>query len=160
MVGSGTWTGEHLCVRPSGFRPECLEHSEIDLAPVQVAQRWGTVWINMDPDAPSLEESLGGIKDYIDPLRMDLMRVRWWKQIRLESNWKVAQEAFFEAYHVMQAHPELTLFTEGEKVNMTRGTTPRRWCPSTAWVTGPTFTAGTPTGPHKPCRKARPLASR
>src|ERR1700686_60479 len=69
-----------------GFRPECLEHAEIDLKPVQVATRWGTVWINMDLDATSLEDTMGAITDYIDPLRMDLMRVRWWKQIRLEAN--------------------------------------------------------------------------
>lgn len=101
-----------------GFRPECLERSDINLAPVQVARRWGVVWINMDPDAPSLEDSLGGIEQFIDPLGMDLMRVRWWKQIRLKANWKVAQEAFFEAYHVMQTHPELTMYAEGDALNM------------------------------------------
>jgi nitrite reductase/ring-hydroxylating ferredoxin subunit len=101
-----------------GFVPECLERSEIDLAPVQVAQRWGMVWINMDLSAPSLEEYLGEIAQYIDPSGMDLMRVRWWKQIRLESNWKVAQEAFFEGYHVMQSHPEIAMFADGDQVRM------------------------------------------
>jgi phenylpropionate dioxygenase-like ring-hydroxylating dioxygenase large terminal subunit len=101
-----------------GFRPECLEHAEIDLKPVQVAIRWGAVWVNMDLTAQSLEESLGGIVEFIDPLGMDLMRVKWWKQIRLEANWKVAQEAFFESYHVMQTHPELAMFADGDALDM------------------------------------------
>jgi nitrite reductase/ring-hydroxylating ferredoxin subunit len=101
-----------------GFAPECLECSEIDLTPVQVAQRWGMVWINMDLSAASFEESLGEITEYIDPLRLDLMRVRWWKQIHLQANWKVAQEAFFEGYHVMQSHPEIAMFVEGDRFKM------------------------------------------
>jgi phenylpropionate dioxygenase-like ring-hydroxylating dioxygenase large terminal subunit len=101
-----------------GFRPEFLESAEIDLKPVQVAIRWGTVWVNLDLHARSLEESLGGIVEYIDPLGMDLMRVKWWKQIRLEANWKVAQEAFFESYHVMQTHPELAMFANGDALDM------------------------------------------
>jgi phenylpropionate dioxygenase-like ring-hydroxylating dioxygenase large terminal subunit len=101
-----------------GFRPECLEHAEIDLKPVQVAIRWGAVWVNLDQNARSLEESLGRIVEYIDPLGMDLMRVQWWKQIRLEANWKVAQEAFFESYHVMQTHPELAMFADGDALDM------------------------------------------
>jgi phenylpropionate dioxygenase-like ring-hydroxylating dioxygenase large terminal subunit len=101
-----------------GFVPECVTRAEVDLLPVQVAQRWGMVWINMDLHAPSLEESLGEISEYIDPLRLDLMRVRWWKQIRLQANWKVAQEAFFEGYHVMQSHPEIAMFAIGDQFRM------------------------------------------
>jgi hypothetical protein len=35
------------------------------------------------------------------------MRNYWWKAIPVESNWKVAQEAFFEGYHVPATHPQL-----------------------------------------------------
>jgi hypothetical protein len=38
------------------------------------------------------------------------MHVTWWHQIEFAANWKIAQEAFFEAYHVMQTHPEMALF--------------------------------------------------
>ncbi len=31
----------------------------------------------------------------------------WWKEIPIAANWKVAQEAFFEGYHVPATHPQL-----------------------------------------------------
>jgi hypothetical protein len=31
----------------------------------------------------------------------------WWKALPIRSNWKVAQEAFFEGYHVPATHPQL-----------------------------------------------------
>jgi hypothetical protein len=31
----------------------------------------------------------------------------WWKSIPVPANWKVAQEAFFEGYHVPATHPQL-----------------------------------------------------
>jgi phenylpropionate dioxygenase-like ring-hydroxylating dioxygenase large terminal subunit len=31
----------------------------------------------------------------------------WWKAIPVAANWKVAQEAFFEGYHVPATHPQL-----------------------------------------------------
>ena len=37
------------------------------------------------------------------------MRVHWWKKTILPANWKMAQEAFMEGYHVPQTHPQLTL---------------------------------------------------
>src|SRR3546814_18399066 len=35
------------------------------------------------------------------------MRHYWWKALPIPSNWKVAQEAFLEGYHVPATHPQL-----------------------------------------------------
>ena len=45
----------------------------------------------------------------LDPLGVADMRVDWWKAVILPANWKLAQEAFLEGYHVPQTHPQLTL---------------------------------------------------
>ncbi len=45
------------------------------------------------------------------------MRVRWWKYSIVPGNWKVAAEAFLEAYHVMQAHPELAMGATDDDYN-------------------------------------------
>ncbi|MEV6348284.1 aromatic ring-hydroxylating dioxygenase subunit alpha [Actinoplanes sp. NPDC051851] len=100
-----------------GFRDDTVEQDDIDLPEVQVALRWGFVWINLDPHAPSLEESTHGIGAALDPNDFERMHVNWWHQVEFDANWKVAQEAFFEAYHVMQAHPEMACFLKNEDFN-------------------------------------------
>ncbi len=84
-------------------------HNEFDvdsqrLRGVQCEIWQGFVFINLDPDAPSLKEWLGPIYD----------EVTWFEGLRvsghgskiLECNWKVAIEANIEVYHVTTVHPD------------------------------------------------------
>jgi nitrite reductase/ring-hydroxylating ferredoxin subunit len=98
------------------FRPECLTAEEIDLKSVPVGIRYGFVWINPDREA-SFADWFDAIGVALDPLRLDLMRVNWWYRIELRANWKVAQEAFFEAWHVMQTHPEMAMLARDDDMN-------------------------------------------
>lgn len=92
-----------------GFDPECLRPDDIRLRECRV-DTWGAcVWINMDPDARPLQEALSPAAAHLDAVGVENMRVWWWKEVILNANWKVAQEAFVEAYHVMQTHPQLTM---------------------------------------------------
>jgi phenylpropionate dioxygenase-like ring-hydroxylating dioxygenase large terminal subunit len=93
-----------------GFRPDTVEQAEVDLPEVSVGLKWGFVWVNFDPDAIPFEENWHGVGRALDPHGFEKMHVNWWHQIEFAANWKIAQEAFFEAYHVMQTHPELALF--------------------------------------------------
>lgn len=78
------------------------------LPEARVARLAGFVWINMDPDAPSLE-------DYIGEKAMKHLRA--WKledryiylhvQKSYPANWKLTMEAFMEAYHVGDTHPQV-----------------------------------------------------
>jgi hypothetical protein len=40
---------------------------------------------------------------------VESLRAEWWYACRLPANWKAAEEAFFEQYHVLQAHPQLRI---------------------------------------------------
>jgi phenylpropionate dioxygenase-like ring-hydroxylating dioxygenase large terminal subunit len=100
-----------------GFRPDTVAKSEVDLPEVAVGVRWGWVWINFDRDGVPFEENWPGIEVALDPHGFEKMHVTWWHQIEFEANWKIAQEAFFEAYHVMQTHPEMALFERDEDYN-------------------------------------------
>jgi phenylpropionate dioxygenase-like ring-hydroxylating dioxygenase large terminal subunit len=93
-----------------GFRPDMVARSEVDLPEVAVGLRWGWVWINFDRDGIAFEENWRGVEAALDPSGFEKMHVTWWHQIEFEANWKIAQEAFFEGYHVMQTHPEIALF--------------------------------------------------
>ncbi|MCJ2188503.1 aromatic ring-hydroxylating oxygenase subunit alpha [Novosphingobium beihaiensis] len=82
---------------------------EYSLPEAQVQTLGGFVWINMDPDAPSLE-------DYLGP--QALAHIKAWKledryiachvTKPIPSNWKLNIEAFMEAYHVPDTHPQVS----------------------------------------------------
>src|SRR4029077_18306152 len=99
------------------FPPECLQASDVDLRRVSVGVKYGFVWINPDLHAHPFTDSFRGIEAAMDPIRFDLMHVNWWHCIELQANWKIAQEAFFEAWHVMQTHPEMAMQVRGDDVD-------------------------------------------
>jgi len=76
------------------------------LVPVKVATWGGNVFINPDPNAAPLEESLGILvdhyKNYPIEERYTAMRIL----IKVRCNWKAAQEAFMEGYHVVETHAD------------------------------------------------------
>ncbi|GAA1011749.1 (2Fe-2S)-binding protein [Acrocarpospora pleiomorpha] len=90
-----------------GFSDGVLSRDEIDLPECLVDTWGGHVWINMDRDAGPLREALFPVADILDHVNVGNMRVKWWKEVVLNCNWKLAQEAFFESYHVKQTHPQL-----------------------------------------------------
>ena len=77
------------------------------LPEVKVALWGGFVFINMDLDAPPLEQQLGVLPDHFSG-RWDLSkrRIALHLQKELPTNWKAATEAFLEAYHVYETHAQ------------------------------------------------------
>ncbi|MBV9487901.1 MAG: hypothetical protein JO246_17840 [Frankiaceae bacterium] len=45
----------------------------------------------------------------MDTWQLDNMRAEWWYAFRLPVNWKLAEEAFMEQYHVLETHPQLRI---------------------------------------------------
>ena len=91
------------------FDEALVTPEEVCLRQAQVGTWGGCVWVNPDPAAPPLLEALDPMPGLLDPLGLADMRVLWWKQVVLPANWKMAQEAFLEGYHVPATHPQLTL---------------------------------------------------
>ncbi len=81
------------------------------LPEVKVGTWDGFVFINMDPDCESLEDYLGILPDHFQrwPNKDRFMTANVRKP--LNCNWKVALEAFLEAYHVVETHPQAIPFT-------------------------------------------------
>jgi phenylpropionate dioxygenase-like ring-hydroxylating dioxygenase large terminal subunit len=97
------------------FDPESLQADDIRLKECLVEIWAGMVWINMDHDAPALMDALGPVAPLLDGVGVGNMRTKWWKQVVLNANWKMMQEAFMEAYHATHTHPQLLLGgTEGD----------------------------------------------
>jgi hypothetical protein len=45
----------------------------------------------------------------MDAWKLESMRAEWWYAFRLPVNWKLAEEAFMEQYHVLETHPQLRI---------------------------------------------------
>lgn len=91
------------------FSPHNLERSDIDLTAVRCDVWGGCAWINLDDGAPPLREYLEPIATILDAWKVESLRTEWWYACRLPVNWKLAQEAFLEQYHVVETHPQLRL---------------------------------------------------
>ena len=68
-------------------------------------ERWGGfIFINIDPKAKPLAEYLGVMTEHFKQFPLDRRCVKAHVQKLLPANWKVAQEAFMEAYHNFETH--------------------------------------------------------
>jgi phenylpropionate dioxygenase-like ring-hydroxylating dioxygenase large terminal subunit len=91
------------------FAERNLEPADLDLVPVRCEIWGGCAWINLDADAPPLRQSLEPVASILDAWKVESLRTEWWRSIRLPVNWKLAQEAFVEQYHVIETHPQLVI---------------------------------------------------
>lgn len=125
-TGSGTFRGGQIVCPFHGWRwtldgsnssvygahafgSELLTPEELCLREARLETWAACAWVNLDPNARPLKEALAPMPDLLDPLGVEDMRVDWWKAALLPANWKLAQEAFMEGYHVPATHPQLTL---------------------------------------------------
>ena len=89
------------------FRNGELRDSDVALKELKVVVFAGFVFINFDPNPEPFDEFIAPVRQLLEDLAIGHMRHYWWKAIPVESNWKIAQEAFFETYHVPETHPQL-----------------------------------------------------
>jgi len=93
------------------FMPCKWDFPQVDgdwpLIPVQVDTWGGFVFINLDPEAGPLADFLGTLPDHFVnwPLEKRYKQVHVGKVLRC--NWKLAQEAFMESWHVVATHAQL-----------------------------------------------------
>jgi phenylpropionate dioxygenase-like ring-hydroxylating dioxygenase large terminal subunit len=92
---------------PAKWDFDHVEAEQFQLPQCKVGVWAGFVFINPDPDAESLEEFLGDVVDHF--AEWDL--ANRYKQVHVArvvpANWKIAQEAFCEAFHVNATHPQV-----------------------------------------------------
>jgi phenylpropionate dioxygenase-like ring-hydroxylating dioxygenase large terminal subunit len=95
--------------KAKSFSDHNLAPGDIDLVAVRCEVWGGCVWINLDPDAPDLRRCIEPFAGILDAWKVSSMRAEWWHAFALPVNWKLAQEAFLEQYHVIETHPELVI---------------------------------------------------
>ena len=84
-----------------------LDPADQDLPEVPLG-RWGRfVFINPDPDCEPFEDFIGELPDHFPLLPIEKRYKRFQVSKVLAANWKVAQDAFAESWHVFSTHPQM-----------------------------------------------------
>ena len=91
--------------REPGFDPK-----ELGLAAIAIDTYGPFVFVNPDPDAPPLAETLGAMPEQLRELGLDVdaLEFRLRSESQVEANWKVVSENFLECYHCQVAHPSFS----------------------------------------------------
>ncbi len=95
--------------RAKTFSEHNRQPGDVDLTPVRCEVWGGCAWINLDEAAPPLRECIEPFATVQDAWKVESLRTEWWYACRLPVNWKLAEEAFMEQYHVIQTHPQLVI---------------------------------------------------
>lgn len=85
-----------------------VDFKNLSLPQARVERLGGFVFINMDHDAPPLAQYLGDeAKAHIDAWKLENRYIYLHVTKHLPCNWKLAIDAFLEAYHVIETHPQV-----------------------------------------------------
>ncbi len=95
--------------RSKTFSEHNLQAPDLNLTPVRCEEWGGCAFINLSDDAPPLRDCIEPFATVHDAWKVESLRVEWWQAARLPVNWKLAEEAFMEQYHVIETHPELVI---------------------------------------------------
>ena len=78
----------------------------IRMREVRCERRAGLIFINLDDNAPPLEERLGLPEGYLEAYELDKMVCVRHTVSEWAANWKTGVDAFYETYHLHAVHPE------------------------------------------------------
>lgn len=97
------------------------------LPPARVATWQGFIFVNMDPDTPSLPERLTGLDELVGAYDMSTMRIAGSIDYDCPWNWKLLVENFMEAYHHIGPHNASLQGTYPARDSYVNGSVERGW---------------------------------
>lgn len=83
-----------------------VDEKRFGLTEVRVDRWGGFVFICPDPEAPTLQDWLGPLPEHFARMPYEQRQLAAHVRRVVPANWKVAQEAFMESYHVTTTHPQ------------------------------------------------------
>jgi phenylpropionate dioxygenase-like ring-hydroxylating dioxygenase large terminal subunit len=107
-----------------------IDQDNFDLIPCRAETWGGWVFINMDMNAAPLLEFMGDLPAHFAPWQPENRYVEAHVGKIMNCNWKLCQEAFMEAFHVITTHPQILAGTGDENSaydvwgNVSRAITP------------------------------------
>jgi phenylpropionate dioxygenase-like ring-hydroxylating dioxygenase large terminal subunit len=90
-----------------------FEKDKLGLKPVRMETWGGWIFVSMDPDIEPLADYLGPVPELMAPYEFENHRIAWHQAVVVNCNWKVAVDAFNEAYHAFATHKVVTAQSGG-----------------------------------------------
>lgn len=87
-----------------------IDPTELNLHEAQVGTWGGFVFVNLDPDAEPLDAYLENLPEHFAAFELENRYTAAHVAKIMPCNWKLAMEAFIEAYHVSSAHPQVLAY--------------------------------------------------
>ncbi|MBQ0796721.1 aromatic ring-hydroxylating dioxygenase subunit alpha [Zhongshania sp.] len=100
---------------------EHMQDADLKLKEVHVGFWGGFIFINLDEGCQPFEDFIKPVPEYLNVLGFENMQYCWHKTVVLNCNWKVAQEAFMESYHVMGVHPQFLPYVDESNFSQSQG---------------------------------------
>ncbi len=88
-----------------------IDGDAFGLPRLKVATWGGWVFVNIDGEAPPLEQYLGVMVEHFERWQPEKTYKALHIKKVLRCNWKLAHEAFIESYHTVATHPQLLPYT-------------------------------------------------
>ncbi len=103
-----TWNLDgSLAFIPSRWDFPEIDDEQLGLGQLRVGTWAGFVFVNPDPQCEELEMFLGSLIEYFVDWTLEDRYIEGHAANIYKANWKVAQEAFMEAFHVPSTHPQM-----------------------------------------------------
>jgi choline monooxygenase len=80
---------------------------DFSLRPVHVDEWEGQVFVNLDPDAEPLQQSLREVPQQAAKYQFGKMKLAGRRDYHMQCNWKVYIDNYLEGYHLPSVHPSL-----------------------------------------------------
>lgn len=107
--GYHAWTWKNngeLAFYPGSWDFPDVRKEDYKLREIRVDTWGGFVFVNPDLRAGPLSEQLGPMTEHFKAWPLEDRFSIWHVRKTINSNWKVAMEAFLEGYHLAQTHPQ------------------------------------------------------
>lgn len=88
-----------------------LQEEKLALPEAQVGRWAGYIFLREAAEGPSLEDYLAPLPDFFKRWRHEECTTVIWVGKVVNANWKVVAEAFMEAWHTVETHPQILPFT-------------------------------------------------
>ena len=96
-----------LLVTPEFDGVEDFDPAEFGLAPVRLEEWFNLIFVNLDPEARPLRESLGELPSQAEKFDFRNMKFSERRTYEMNCNWKTYIDNYLEGYHVPSVHPSL-----------------------------------------------------